>query len=104
MNSLTSTVAAGDTSGRPVGNEHREHSPESVLSLESGAGPEHSKGECMALTCSPGRPVRFADPKRNAAYWARIDRIVSEAPPLSNEQRAVIRTAFHAPAPTGEAA
>ncbi|MDX3042705.1 hypothetical protein PV383_36835 [Streptomyces caniscabiei] len=41
------------------------------------------------------RPVRDPDPKRNAAYWARIDRIVAEAPPLSNEQRAVIRTAFH---------
>ncbi|MBE4790883.1 hypothetical protein [Streptomyces caniscabiei] len=41
------------------------------------------------------RPVRDPDPARNAAYWARIDRIVAEAPPLSNEQRAVIRTAFH---------
>jgi hypothetical protein len=41
------------------------------------------------------RPVRDPDPKRNAAYWARIDAIVAEAPPLSNEQRAVIRTAFH---------
>lgn len=40
------------------------------------------------------RPVRFEDPARNAAYWARIERIVSEAPPLSDEQRAVIRTAF----------
>lgn len=40
------------------------------------------------------RPVRFEDPARNAAYWARIDRIVAAAPPLSNEQRAVIRTAF----------
>lgn len=44
-----------------------------------------------------GRPVRFADPARNAAYWARIDRIVSEAPPLSAEQRAIIRSAFHQP-------
>ncbi|MDX2552783.1 hypothetical protein [Streptomyces stelliscabiei] len=41
------------------------------------------------------RPVRDPDPARNAAYWARIDRIVSEAPPLTAEQRAVIRTAFH---------
>jgi hypothetical protein len=41
------------------------------------------------------RPIRDPDPKRNAAYWARIDRIVSEAPPLTAEQRAVIRTAFH---------
>ena len=44
------------------------------------------------------RPVRDPDPARNAAYWARIDRIVSAAPPLSPEQRAVIRTAFHQPA------
>lgn len=43
------------------------------------------------------RPVRFEDPERNAAYWARIDRIVSAAPPLDDEQRAVIRTAFHQP-------
>lgn len=43
------------------------------------------------------RPVRFEDPVRNAAYWARIDRIVAAAPPLSDEQRAVIRTAFHQP-------
>jgi hypothetical protein len=40
------------------------------------------------------RPVRFEDPARNAAYWARIDAIVAAAPPLSDEQRAVIRTAF----------
>ncbi|GKQ37378.1 hypothetical protein [Streptomyces sp. A012304] len=44
----------------------------------------------------PDRPVRFADPARNAAYWARIDRIVDAAPPLTDEQRAVIRTAFAA--------
>jgi hypothetical protein len=41
------------------------------------------------------RPIRDPDPKRNAAYWARIDAIVAEAPPLTAEQRAVIRTAFH---------
>lgn len=41
------------------------------------------------------RPVRFEDPARNAAYWARIDAIVDQAPPLTDEQRAVIRTAFH---------
>ncbi|MDX3689916.1 hypothetical protein PV726_06110 [Streptomyces europaeiscabiei] len=40
------------------------------------------------------RPVRDPDPARNAAYWARIDRIVDQAPPLTDEQRAVIRTAF----------
>jgi hypothetical protein len=42
------------------------------------------------------RPVRFADPARNAAYWARIDRIVDAAPPLTDKQRAAIRVAFHA--------
>ena len=44
------------------------------------------------------RPVRFDDPARNAAYWARIDRIVDAAPPLDDAQRAVIRTAFAQPA------
>ena len=44
------------------------------------------------------RPVRFEDPARNAAYWARIDRIVDGAPPLTDTQRAIIRSAFHAPA------
>lgn len=44
------------------------------------------------------RPVRFEDPARDAAYWARIDRIVDQAPPLTDKQRAVIRTAFHRPA------
>ncbi|MFM9593373.1 hypothetical protein ACKI1O_28795 [Streptomyces scabiei] len=43
------------------------------------------------------RPVRDPDPKRNAAYWARIDAIVDAAPPLSDYQRAVIRAAFSAP-------
>ncbi|MFH8805512.1 hypothetical protein ACH4F6_39225 [Streptomyces sp. NPDC017936] len=42
----------------------------------------------------PARPVRFTDPARNAAYWARIDRIVAEAPPLSQEQVATLRTIF----------
>ncbi|MFD4547317.1 hypothetical protein [Streptomyces sp. NPDC058466] len=43
------------------------------------------------------RPVRDPDPARNAAYWARIDRIVDAAPPLTDTQRAIIRTAFHRP-------
>ena len=43
------------------------------------------------------RPVRDPDPKRNAAYWARIDAIVAEAPPLTDEQKATIRLAFHQP-------
>jgi hypothetical protein len=40
------------------------------------------------------RPVRFEDPARNAAYWARIDRIVDEAPPLTIEQKATLRGIF----------
>jgi hypothetical protein len=50
------------------------------------------------------RPIRDKDPARNAAYWARIERIVDAAPPLSNEQRATIRAAFHQPAAAKEAA
>lgn len=45
----------------------------------------------------PARPVRDPDPARNAAYWARIDRIVDQAPPLTDTQRAIIRAAFHQP-------
>lgn len=41
------------------------------------------------------RPIRDPDPARNAAYWARIDACVDSAPPLTDEQRAIIRTAFH---------
>lgn len=43
------------------------------------------------------RPVRDPDPVRNAAYWARIDAIVDQAPPLTDHQKAVIRSAFHQP-------
>jgi len=46
---------------------------------------------------SDTRPVRNPDPKKNEAYWDRIRRIVDAAPPLSDEQRAIIRTAFHQP-------
>ncbi|WP_371669999.1 hypothetical protein OG985_21590 [Streptomyces sp. NBC_00289] len=57
----------------------------------------------VQLVGTPGRParadrpVRDPDPARNAAYWARIDAIVDAAPPLTDEQRAIIRTAFHQP-------
>jgi hypothetical protein len=52
----------------------------------------------VQLVDTPGRPVRFEDPARNAAYWARIVRIVDQAPPLTDDQRARIRAAFHQPA------
>jgi len=47
-----------------------------------------------AAAGTTSRPVRDPDPARNAAYWARIDRLVDAAPPLSDHQRAVIRLAF----------
>lgn len=43
------------------------------------------------------RPVRDPDPKRNAAYWARVDAIVDQAPSFTDEQKAIIRAAFHQP-------
>lgn len=88
------------TPGRPARFEDSgrgEHDAESVLSLTAGAGPEQSKEDCMASLCRPARPVRFEDPARNAAYWARIQRIVDQAPPLTDDQRARIRAAFHQP-------
>lgn len=99
MSTETNTVTAGgDTlSGRPArpaDSERREHSANSMLPLEPGAGPTQSREDCMASQCPPARPVRFDDPARNAAYWARVDAIAASAPPLSPEQRAVIRTAF----------
>lgn len=54
-------------------------------------------GGSASTSVGAGRPVRFKDPVMNAAYWARIDRIVSEAPPLTTEQKAIIRVALHAP-------
>ncbi|MEI5036016.1 hypothetical protein RB201_35500 [Streptomyces sp. S1A(2023)] len=48
-------------------------------------------------TTVPGRPAGATH--GDAAYWARIRRIVDAAPPLSNEQRATIRAAL-APAVT----
>jgi len=36
-------------------------------------------------------------PARPAGYWERIDRIVAQAPPLTDDQRARIRAAFHQP-------
>ena len=42
----------------------------------------------------PDRPVRDPDPARNAAYWARVERNAAEAPPLTIEQKAILRTLF----------
>ncbi|MFE9309485.1 MULTISPECIES: hypothetical protein [unclassified Streptomyces] len=54
-------------------------------------------GDVSGRPARADRPVRFEDPARNAAYWARIDRLVDAAPPLTDDQRAVIRAAFHQP-------
>lgn len=45
----------------------------------------------------PDRPRRFDDDALNDAYWARIIACVDSAPPLTDHQRAVIRSAFHQP-------
>ena len=45
----------------------------------------------------PARPFRFEDPERNRRYWERIERNSAAAPPLSDEQKAIIRAAFHQP-------
>ncbi|MEU5707908.1 hypothetical protein [Streptomyces flaveolus] len=37
-------------------------------------------------------------PVRPAGYWERVRRIVDQAPPLTDDQRARIRAAFHQPA------
>ncbi|MFF8589915.1 hypothetical protein ACF061_00505 [Streptomyces sp. NPDC015220] len=42
----------------------------------------------------PDRPVRDADPVRNAAYWARVERNAATAPPLTVEQKATLRVIF----------
>lgn len=55
-------------------------------------------GDTSGCPARADRPVRDPDPARNAAYWARIERIVDAAPPLEPWQRAAIRTAFHQPA------
>ena len=72
MTAPTNAVTAGDARGIP-------------------GRPALSEAE---QTRRANRPVRDPDPKRNAAYWARIDACVDLAPPLTLEQKAVIRTAF----------
>ncbi|MDQ0992198.1 hypothetical protein [Streptomyces sp. V3I7] len=65
--------------------ERGERIGESVLSLNSGAGALISKG------------ITMPDLPRPAGYWERVARIVDTAPPLTDEQRCVIRAAFHQP-------
>jgi hypothetical protein len=101
MTTATPAAAAGNSSGRPadlVEQERREHLEKTMLSCAAGASAKQVKEGCVVSTGCPDRPVRFEDPVRNAAYWARIDRIVAAAPPLGTEQRAAIRTAFLQPA------
>lgn len=52
----------------------------------------------VQLVDTPGRPAR------PAGYWERVARIVDQAPPLSDDQRARIRAAFHQPETRGAAA
>ena len=47
-----------------------------------------------ALVGTPGRPARPGAP---ADYWDRVRRIAAAAPPLTDDQRARIRAAFHQP-------
>lgn len=52
----------------------------------------------VQLVDTPGRPAR------PAGYWERVARVVDSAPPLTDDQRARIRAAFHQPTATTEAA
>ncbi|WP_228979662.1 hypothetical protein [Streptomyces sp. DH12] len=47
---------------------------------------------------TPGRPAR------PAGYWERIDRLVDQAPPLTDDQRARLRVIFHQTTSAKEAA
>jgi len=103
VTSSENTAAAGGaqlvgTPGRPANTERGEHPQGSVLSLETGAGPQQFRENCVVSPRPSVRPARFDDDRRNAAYWARVARIVDQAPPLTDDQRAQIRAAFHAPA------
>ena len=55
-------------------------------------------GDTSGRPARADRPVRFTDPARNVAYWARVQAIANAAPPLEPWQRAAIRTAFLQPA------
>ncbi|MGW6243832.1 hypothetical protein [Streptomyces roseolus] len=60
-------------------------------------------------TARPAPAAQPADipaprPARPAGYWERIDRIVSQAPPLTDAQRARLRVIFQQTNVTKEAA
>ncbi|WP_406225347.1 hypothetical protein [Streptomyces anulatus] len=62
---------------------------------------EQTTGVAGDLTV-PGRPAGVTH--GDAAYWARVRRIVATAPPLSDYQRATIRAALSQPATPKEKA
>lgn len=53
--------------------------------------PQHTAAR-PGVSRAPGRAAR---PPRPAGYWERIERIVAQGPPLTDEQRARIRVALH---------
>jgi hypothetical protein len=54
--------------------------------------PDNTASAGGVLVGAPDRPAR------PAGYWERVTRIVDQAPPLTDDQRARIRAAFHQPA------
>ncbi|MFE3125283.1 hypothetical protein ACFXHD_17880 [Streptomyces hydrogenans] len=57
-----------------------------------------------AATDDPPAGTPVPRPARPDGYWERIDRIVSQAPPLTDAQRARLRVIFHQTDVTKEAA
>ncbi|MDH2392351.1 hypothetical protein QCN29_26950 [Streptomyces sp. HNM0663] len=57
-----------------------------------------SKQNVVTAGDVPGRPAR------PVGYWERIDRIDGQTPPLTDHQRARLRTIFHQTIPRQEAA
>jgi hypothetical protein len=50
-----------------------------------------------APTAATAEDIASGRPARPAGYWERVIRIVDQAPPLTDDQRARIRAAFHQP-------
>ncbi|MGE9696699.1 hypothetical protein ACQKFA_23450 [Streptomyces sp. CH6] len=55
-------------------------------------------------TAGGNAPGRAAPAEKTPAYWAHIRRLVDTAPPLTDDQRARIRAAFHQPSTEVKAA